>query len=100
MPHVYAKAVTRVSLAKAVGAVETGAKATNTFPPVRAHKSFAKPKRGAPRAVRIFKHRRESCAHEPRAAIYSRPHGGNEYRYRAVLLYRRKYTHRVVQIDS
>lgn len=32
--HVYANAVTRVSLAKAAAAVETGAKATKTFPPV------------------------------------------------------------------
>lgn len=29
----YAKAVTRVSLAKAVAEVDTGANATNTFPP-------------------------------------------------------------------
>lgn len=33
MSDLYAKAVTRVSLAKAVSEVDTGANATNTFPP-------------------------------------------------------------------
>lgn len=38
-PDLYAKAVTRVSLAKAVSEVDTGASATNTFPPADVHTS-------------------------------------------------------------
>ena len=49
LTYLYAKAVTRVSLANAVSDVDTGANATNTFPPavVRAPPPSIAPSRGA-----------------------------------------------------